>query len=160
MLTVKRRASAKPTDGRASVRKPTEYLLGRDIKMLSPVMIYKITTEGFAFQDVQEMVSVSVLLSNKKIMSRIVGRSVRTLQRQGDKKQANLNSHQSAVALQYAKVLEQAINVFGTQQLAEEWLGRPCKFLEGNVPLDMIDNPVGFQAVEDHLSRIEHGVYQ
>ncbi|HBP6378401.1 antitoxin Xre/MbcA/ParS toxin-binding domain-containing protein [Pseudomonas aeruginosa] len=153
MLTVKRHAASKD-------RKPTEYLLGRDIKMLSPVMIYKITSEGFAYQDVQEMVSVSVLLSSQKVMSRIVGRSVRTLQRHGGKKQANLDAKQSAVALQYAKVLEHAMSVFGTQQLAEEWLSRPCKFLEGNIPLEMIDNPVGFQAVEDYLTRIEHGVYQ
>jgi len=50
--------------------------------------------------------------------------------------------------------------VFGSQPLAEEWLGRPSQFLRGGVPLDMIDNPVGFQAVEDYLERIEYGVYQ
>jgi len=93
-------------------------------------------------------------------MSRIMGKSSRTTQRQGTKQPAHLNSQQSAAACQYAKVLEHAINVFGTQKLAEEWLGRPCKFLDGDVPLDMIDNPVGFQTVEDYLERIEYGVYQ
>lgn len=65
-----------------------------------------------------------------------------------------------SATLQYAKVLDRAINVFGTQKLAEEWLGRPCKYLDGDVPQDVIDNPVRFQAVEGYLERIEHGVYQ
>lgn len=52
----------------------------------------------------------------------------------------------SAVAFQFAKVLEHATTVFGTQRLAEEWLDRPCKHLAGNVPLNLIDNPIlGFR---------------
>ena len=66
----------------------------------------------------------------------------------------------SAVAFQFAKVLEHATTVFGTQRLAEEWLDRPCKHLAGNVPLDLIDNSLGFQVVEDYLERVELGVYQ
>jgi len=160
MLTVKRREAREKTEIVFGSRKPTEVLLRNDINQLSSVRIYELTAEGFAFQDVKDMLAGSALMNDRKIISRIVGRSVRTLQRQVGKKQANLNPQQSAVALQYAKVLEDAINVFGTQQLAEEWLGRPCKFLDGNVPLDMIDNPVGFQAVEEYLERIEYGVYQ
>lgn len=142
-------------------RKPTEYLLQLDAGQLSQVMVYKLTVKGFELKDVQDMLSISDLYSTNKVMSRIVGKSIRTLQRQGSSKQpAHLNAQQSAVAFQYAKVLEYAIHVFGTQKLAEEWLGRPCKYLEGDVPLDVIDNPIGFQAVEDYLERIEHGVYQ
>ena len=156
MLNVEIRKAAK----KPCAVKPTECLLRTDITDLDPVAIYEITAKGFKYQDVERMLSTSALYSNKKVLSRIVGRSVRTLQRQGEKKQANLNSQQSAVALQYAKVLEHAITVFGSQPLAEEWLGRPSQFLRGGVPLDMIDNPVGFQAVEDYLERIEYGVYQ
>jgi len=32
--------------------------------------------------------------------------------------------------------------------------------LNGNVPLDVIDNPAGLQAIENYLERIEYGVYQ
>lgn len=142
-------------------RRPTEYLLRTDTGQLSNVMIYRLTIKGFALKDVQDMLSISLLYSNQKVMSRIVGKSVRTIQRQGSTKQpAQLNSQQSAVAFQYAKVLEHAIAVFGTQKLAEEWLGRSCKYLDGDVPLDVIDNPIGFQAVEDYLERIALGVYQ
>ncbi|EMJ4936110.1 antitoxin Xre/MbcA/ParS toxin-binding domain-containing protein [Pseudomonas aeruginosa] len=143
-----------------AARRPTEYLFQSDSDQLSPVMVYRLTVKGFDLKDVQDMLAISDLYSTKKIMSRIVGKSIRTIQRQGSKQPAHLNSQQSAVAFQYAKVLEHAINVFGTQKLAEEWLGRPCKYLDGDVPLDVIDNPVGFQAVEDYLERIEYGVYQ
>lgn len=67
-----------------------------------------------------------------------MGKSSRTIQGQGTKQPAHLNSQQSSAACQYAKVLELAINVFGTQKLAEEWLGRPSKYLDGDVPLDMM----------------------
>src|SRR3546814_6105491 len=77
----------------------------------------------------------------------------RTIQRQGSRQPAHLNSQQSAVAFQYAKVLEHAMNVFGTQKLAEEWLGRPCKHLDGDVPLDVIDNPFGRS--EEHTSELQ-----
>lgn len=142
-------------------RRPTEYLLQVDAGQLSQVMVYKLTVKGFELKDVQDMLSTSDLYSTNKVMSRIIGKSIRTLQRQGSSKQpAHLNAQQSAVAFQYAKVLEHAIHVFGTQKLAEEWLGRPCKYLEGDVPLNVIDNPIGFQTVEDYLERIEYGVYQ
>jgi len=152
---------ARPAKVSAGDRKPTEYLLGEDISVLSAVKVYQLTAQGFALKDVYEMLATSALYANNKIIiGRIVGKSVRTIQRQGSKQPAQLNPHQSAVAFQYAKVLEHAIKVFGSQRLAEEWLGRPCKYLDGDVPLDMIDNPVGFQAVEDYLERIEYGVYQ
>lgn len=66
----------------------------------------------------------------------------------------------SAATLQYAKVLDRAINVFGNQLLAEEWLGRPCRYLDGDVPQNVIDNPERFQAVDAYLERIKYGVYQ
>ena len=58
------------------------------------------------------------------------------------------------------KVLERAISVFGNQKLAEEWLGRPCRYFNGEMPSAIITDPVGLQAVEAYLQRIEHGVYQ
>lgn len=144
-----------------TARKPTECLLGCDPGLLSPVMVYQQTAKGFKLKAVQEMLLTSDLYSAKQILLRILGKSARTIQRQGSSKQTvRLNCQQSAVALQYAWVLEHAIRVFGTQKLAEGWLGQPCKCLDGEVPLDIVANPVGFQVVDDYLARIEYGVYQ
>ena len=64
------------------------------------------------------------------------------------------------VKIPYAQALGHAIEVFGSQSLAEEWLSKPCKYLDGHVPLELIDNSMGFQVVTNYLSRIAHGVYQ
>jgi putative toxin-antitoxin system antitoxin component (TIGR02293 family) len=124
-------------------------------------MIYRLVTQGFQLKDVQQMLSLSDLYSSRKVIGRITSKSIRTLQRLSSAKQSvQLNAQQSAVAYQFAKVLEDAIKVFGTQSIAEEWLGRPCRHLDGSVPLDIIDNPLGFRAIEDYLARIEYGIYQ
>jgi putative toxin-antitoxin system antitoxin component (TIGR02293 family) len=141
-------------------RKPTEVLLhGRngDTRML----IIRYTQEGFDLSDVRDMISISDLYMEHDLVQRITGKSLRTVQRLAKETQpVRLNQQQSTVAFQFAQVLEHAINVFGDQQLAEDWLKKPCKYLEGHVPLELIDNSLGFQVVEDYLTRIEHGVYQ
>jgi putative toxin-antitoxin system antitoxin component (TIGR02293 family) len=141
--------------------KPTEYLLRGNSGQLSQVMVYRLVAEGFALRDVQEMLSISDLYSKKEILARILGKSISTIRRQRRSNgQARLNSYQSAVAFQYATVLEHAIDIFGTQRLAEEWLGRKCRYLDGEIPLDVIDNPLGFQAVKVYLEGIKYGTYQ
>lgn len=142
------------------IKKPTEVLLhGRkgDTRML----IIQYTQEGFNLSDVRDMLSTSTLYMERGLVQRITGKSIRTVQRLvKETKPVRLNQQQSTVAFQYAQTLEHATNVFGNQQLAEDWLKKPCKYLDGNVPLELIDNSLGFQVVEDYLTRIEHGVYQ
>ncbi|WP_225923582.1 MULTISPECIES: MbcA/ParS/Xre antitoxin family protein [Pseudomonas] len=61
---------------------------------------------------------------------------------------------------QYARALEHAIEVFGSQSLAEDWLNKPCKYLNGQEPLELTKNSLGFESVMGYLSRIGQGVYQ
>lgn len=141
-------------------RKPTEVLLhGR--KGDTPLLIIRYTQEGFSLSDVRDMLSTSALYMEHDLVQRITGKSVRTVQRLvKETKSVRLNQQQSTVAFQYAQTLEHATTVFGSQQLAEDWLKKPCKYLDGHVPLELIDNSLGFQVVKDYLTRIEHGVYQ
>lgn len=61
-------------------------------------------------------------------VERITGKSVRTVQRLAKETEpVRLNQQQSTVAFQYAQTLEHATNVYGNQQLAEDWLKKPCK---------------------------------
>ncbi|MHC8320993.1 antitoxin Xre/MbcA/ParS toxin-binding domain-containing protein [Pseudomonas sp. GB2N2] len=71
-----------------------------------------------------------------------------------------LNDPKMTVAFQFEEVLKHATIVFGDQPLAEDWLNKPCKYLTNNIPLELVNNPLGVQVIEDYLSRIEHGVYQ
>jgi uncharacterized protein (DUF2384 family) len=107
------------------------------------------------------MLSTSHLYSTKGILRHIVGKSIMRSQCiNAGKPSVRLDFHQSAIAFQYAKILELAIDTFGAQKLAEEWPGRPCRYLDGEIPLDVLDNLVGFQAVEKYLERIKCGTYQ
>lgn len=143
-----------------SAEKPTQVLLqGR--KGDERLLIIRYTQEGFYLSDVREMLSGSKLYMEHGLLERITGKSVRTVQRLAKEAQPiRLNRQQSTVAFQYAQALEHATEVFGSQSLAEDWLEKPCKYLDGHAPLELIDNSLGFQVVEDYLSRIEHGVYQ
>ncbi|MGV8863220.1 MAG: antitoxin Xre/MbcA/ParS toxin-binding domain-containing protein [Pseudomonas sp.] len=144
-----------------STRRPTEYLLGHDGGQLSAATIYKLSVSGFVLMDVQMMISLSDLYSTRSILQRILSSSIRESQyNEGSELSVRLDSQQSAVAFQFAKILEHAISVFGSLTSAEEWIGRSCKYLDGFVPLDVIDNPIGFQMVENYLERLELGVYQ
>ncbi|WP_241193586.1 MbcA/ParS/Xre antitoxin family protein [Pseudomonas chlororaphis] len=107
------------------------------------------------------MVSLSELYLSWRVIKRIVGKPGRTKQGKNDKSTTGrLGAFESAIAFQYAKVLEHATTVFGTLRLAEEWLAKPCRHLAGNIPLDLVGNPLGFQAIEDYLERVELCVYQ
>jgi len=144
-----------------SDRTPTEYLTGEKIEQLTQLSIYRLAREGFALEDVKSMISISELYSSAKVLKRIVRKPGRSSQPHSvEQSLPRLSAHQSAVAFQFAKVLEHATTVFGSQQFAEDWLDRPCKYLGEISPLDMIDNALGFQAVEDYLERVELGVYQ
>lgn len=139
----------------------TAYLTQSQNEPLSPLDLFMLVREGFVFNDVEAMVSASELYSAAKILRLITGKSARSIQRQRNEgSTARLNAQQSALAFQYAQALEHAASVFGSQRRAEEWLGRPCKHLKGSVPLELIENSLGFQVVEEYLQRIELGVYQ
>lgn len=155
--------AASPLPGSVERRrcKPTEYLIGDQPVPPSSLWVYLRVRAGFALPDVTAMIATSTLYSDADILKRVAGGSIRTLQRKARQSHdARLSGQQSAVVFQYARALEDAIGVFGSQPLAEAWLGQPCRHLEGYVPLEMIESAIGFQAVESYLQRVKMGVYQ
>lgn len=61
--------------------------------------------------------------------------------------------------VRYARLLGQALQVFGDLDSAKQWLGAPQLGLGGAVPLDYARSEVGAREVENLLGRIEYGVY-
>jgi putative toxin-antitoxin system antitoxin component (TIGR02293 family) len=61
--------------------------------------------------------------------------------------------------VRYARLLGQALRVFGNLDSAKQWLGAPQFGLGGAVPLDYARSEVGAREVENLLGRIEYGVY-
>ncbi|PKN17919.1 MAG: hypothetical protein CVU71_10330 [Deltaproteobacteria bacterium HGW-Deltaproteobacteria-6] len=61
--------------------------------------------------------------------------------------------------LNYERLLQRAIDVFGDEEKAKQWFSSPQKALGGKTPLEYSESDVGAQEVEDLLGRIEWGVY-
>ncbi|MFJ6089087.1 antitoxin Xre/MbcA/ParS toxin-binding domain-containing protein [Pseudomonas chlororaphis] len=139
-------------------RTPTQYLI-HDIQELSNILIYRRIAQGISLKKFRELLAACRGLPSDYILQRIV--RITPAQRKSQKNtNLLLSSQQSAAAIHFARALERASSVFGAQPLAEEWLLRPCTYLEGIAPIDMVGNTLGFQAVEAYLDRISYGVYQ
>ncbi|HME72020.1 MAG TPA: antitoxin Xre/MbcA/ParS toxin-binding domain-containing protein [Myxococcota bacterium] len=92
-------------------------------------------------------------------LEKAVGISLRTYQRRKDALDKPLSLEQSARTWKFAEILGRAIEVFGSQAEAEAWLDRPAMALDQRKPIDLLSTPAGVESVEEHLTRLEYGVY-
>jgi putative toxin-antitoxin system antitoxin component (TIGR02293 family) len=92
-------------------------------------------------------------------LEKAVGISLRTYQRRKDALDRLLSPEQSGRTWKFAEILGRATELFGSQAEAEEWLERPAMALEQRRPIDLLSTPAGVESVEDHLTRLEYGVY-
>src|SRR5271166_2281661 len=92
-------------------------------------------------------------------LEKAVGISLRTYQRRKDALGKPLSPEQSARTWKFAEILGRAIEVFGSQADAEAWLERPAMALDQRRPIDLLSTPAGVASLEDHLTRLEYGVY-
>lgn len=92
-------------------------------------------------------------------LEKAVGISLRTYQRRKGAPDKKLSPVQSGRAWKFAEILGRAIELFGSQAEAEQWLERPAMALEQRKPIDLLSTPAGVESVEDHLTRLEYGVY-
>lgn len=121
--------------------------------------VFKATKAGFTLSAVIDLVESVDAFRRHNVLSKIVGLSDRTLARRMKHKDDALTPEQSARALYYAEALEKAEAVFGTRELAENWMTKPARGLDGESPIDLLSNPVGYELVTDFLHRIEYGIY-
>ena len=121
--------------------------------------IYRAVKHGFPLQSVLDMIENSTVYKQCGVLSKIVGASDRTLARRLKTPNEALTPEQSTRALNYAEVLEKATDVLGSRELAEQWMVKPARGLDGETPIDLISNSVGYELVTDFLTRIEYGVY-
>jgi putative toxin-antitoxin system antitoxin component (TIGR02293 family) len=72
---------------------------------------------------------------------------------------ARLGEFESDRAARYASLLKHAVDVFGDQDAAGDWLRTEQVGLGGARPIDLAKTTQGFQEVDKLLTRIDHGVY-
>ena len=73
--------------------------------------------------------------------------------------EGRLDAVESERVLRFARLMGKAINVFGSENNAREWLNKAQFGLGGAVPLDYAETEIGAREVENLLGRIEYGVY-
>ena len=92
-------------------------------------------------------------------LEKAIGISLRTWQRRKDAPDRKLSPGQSSRAWKFAEILGRATALFGSQDEAEAWLQRPAMALDRRQPIDLLSTPAGIETIEDHLTRLEYGVY-
>jgi putative toxin-antitoxin system antitoxin component (TIGR02293 family) len=102
---------------------------------------------------------LETLALDKADLTKAIGISLRTLQRYREEPGRLLSPEQSGRAWKFAEVLARATEVFGSRAEAERWLERPAIALDQRKPIELLSTPTGVEMVEDHLTRLEYGVY-
>lgn len=113
---------------------------------------------GHALRHLVDHVTI-LRASHHGSLEKAVGISLRTYQRRKDTLDKPLSVEQSGRTWKFAEILGRTIELFGSRTEAEEWLERPAMALEQRKPIDLLSTPAGVESVEDHLTRLEYGVY-
>ncbi|MBY5813536.1 antitoxin Xre/MbcA/ParS toxin-binding domain-containing protein [Rhizobium leguminosarum] len=120
---------------------------------------HELLLHGLPATALDHLVGTLVVLGKNESLEKAVGMSLRTWQRRKDTPSKPLSQEQSGRAWKFAEILTKATDIFGSQAEAEQWLERPAVGLEQRRPIDLLGTPAGVELVEDHLDRMEYGVY-
>ncbi len=122
---------------------------------------HDVIMKGISSRALLHLVENVGVLSSGDALAKAIGISLRTLQRK--KKTVDgedrLSTEQSSRAWQFAEILAQATEVMGDQKAAEDWMLAPAMGLDNRCPIDLLASAAGTEAVEQHLTRLEYGVY-
>lgn len=148
----------------AGIRRTVDLLGGRRTlhrQVRSRLEVHDLLREGLPGRALKHLVGSTALLRtpHESSFEKAVGISLRTYQRRKDEPDSKLTPEQSGRAWKFAEILGRAIELFGAQAEAEAWLERPAMALDGRKPIDLLSTPAGVESVEDHLTRVEYGVY-
>ncbi|WP_412051337.1 antitoxin Xre/MbcA/ParS toxin-binding domain-containing protein [Hoeflea sp. Naph1] len=84
--------------------------------------------------------------------------SKRSLERRQQKNE-QLSAAESDRALRLARLHHHAVRVFGSEEKAHRWLRKPCRALDGAIPLELMVSETGAHIVESELHAIDHGMF-
>lgn len=127
--------------------------------MVSPLDVHDLLIQGISSKALTYLVKQVGFLSSDELLSKAIGISLRTLQRHRANESDHLSPEQSSRAWRFAKLLAKASTVLGSQQAAEEWMLAPAYGLENRKPIDLLASSEGADLVDEHLTRMEYGIY-
>jgi uncharacterized protein (DUF2384 family) len=164
------------TSETAKLERITDLLGGDRVlkhRIKRPLDVHDTLVHGLPGEAVVHLVGQLVTLHDFASLEKAVGMSLRTFQRRkkavgmsariSRRRKSSpakvLSQEQSGRTWRFAEILARAIAVLGSQEEAEEWLERPATGLDQRRPIDLLATPAGAKIVEDHLERLEYGVY-
>jgi putative toxin-antitoxin system antitoxin component (TIGR02293 family) len=125
----------------------------------SPLDAHDLLTSGLPNAALISLLRRLTVLRTTDLLDTALGISLRTYQRRQTDDSKPLNAEQSARTWKFVEILAKATDVFGSQEEAERWLERPAMALNQRRPIDLMTTPAGSDLVEDHLQRLDYGVY-
>lgn len=139
-------------------------LLGGSGTFRSPVVsrldAHDLLSRGLPVRSLNALVDgLPFLVSGSDLLEKVVGISRRTYQRRRDQRDQTLSPEQSSRIWKFAEIVARATAILGSQKSALDWLMQPAIGLDQRRPIDLIGTAAGQELVEDHLTRIEYGVY-
>lgn len=132
-------------------------VLGRPPR--TPLDAHDLLVKGLPNKALGHLFSTLVVLQWTAYLEQTMGMSLRTYQRRKEVPAELLSQEQSGRAWKFAEILAKATDVLGSQEEAELWLERPAIGLDQRRPIELLATPAGVELVEDHLTRLEYGVY-
>ncbi|MBA3649946.1 MAG: DUF2384 domain-containing protein [Chthoniobacterales bacterium] len=121
----------------------------------SPAKVIRVVQEGLDFAELESLREQLDLPLDR--LAGQLGLARATLHRR--KASGRLTSDESDKVLRFARLLGQAVQLFGSLEDARRWLKAPQRGLGGAVPLDYAQTETGAREVENLLGRIDYGVY-
>ncbi len=128
-------------------------------RLTSTLDAHELILSGLPASALNHLVGQLVFIDKTESLEKAIGMSLRTWQRRKDALAKPLSQEQSGRTWKFAEILAKATDVLGTQEEAEQWLERPAIGLDNRRPIDLLGTPAGVELVEDHLERLEYGVY-
>lgn len=140
--------------------RPLQLLFGegKTFKATSAFELHTLMEKGFPSDLVISFVQSYSQFREHQVFAKLIGLSDRTVQRRL-KKPEPLTAEQTNSTWRLATVLSRAEDVLGDRQQAVIWMTSPAMGLEGRAPIDLLTTQMGFELVEDFLTRMEYGVY-
>ncbi|WP_417244543.1 antitoxin Xre/MbcA/ParS toxin-binding domain-containing protein [Celeribacter sp.] len=121
---------------------------------------HDLIVRGLPLTALIHLVNETPMLSSGDTLEKAIGISPRTLQRHKKEDTSKpLSVEQSNRIWRFTKILGRAIEVLGSKEEAELWMGQPAFGLENRKPIDLLASAPGAEVVQDYLTRIEYGIY-
>jgi len=124
-------------------------------KEIAPQEAIKQISKGLAFSELEHL--RHEIDEPMESLARQLSISRSTLQRR--KAERRLSPQESDRVIRFWKILQHAVDLFGTVDRARTWLKHPQFGLGGAVPMEFAKTEAGAREVDDLLGRIDYGVY-